>query len=316
MPTDTILLAMELSPQVLAEIRARIPAATTVAAAPRKLLEHAPLATALAAWGDLSPILPSLVAAAPQLTWVHCLGGDATDLGCAALRHPGRPRVTWRRGLGATLVAEHTLAALLALRGRVPLHIAQAARGEWRHAARTELAGPLGIAGCGPIGAAVARLGAAMGLAVTVLDHGPTASLPRQVAVLDEAGRRELLRQSQNLVVALPARAQGWLGRDEIQLLPPRAQVVNLAPPGVVDEAALGEALRSGALAGIALLGPRREPPPPMLDHPGTILSPIDLAHWPALQIPALRSFLRSMACLATGAHLPQGVTTFEPSSS
>lgn len=317
MPDDTILLAMELSSRRLADVRRRVSDADVIALAPEELLAHAPRATAIAAWGDLSPALGPLVAAAGRLTWVHCLGGEAGDLAAAAARHPARPRVTWRKGLGATLTAEHALAALLALAGRVPLAIAHTTRGEWRRRARVQLPGGLAVAGCGPIGAAVARLGAGVGLEVTVLDRGVIPSLPPGVAVLGAGDRERLLRRSHNLVVALPASARGWLGPDAIRRLPEGALVVVLSPPGIADEEALGQALRAGALGGVAVLGPRQHDPPPALaEHPGAVVSPVDLGQWPAVLPPALGSFLRCRASLRARSALPQGVVALDPSSS
>ncbi|HWK89707.1 MAG TPA: D-2-hydroxyacid dehydrogenase [Longimicrobium sp.] len=123
----------------------------------------------------------------------------------------------------------------------------------------------LGIVGLGGVGRAVARRAAALGMRVIATRRRGT-DAPEGVELLrgDDALER-LLARSDFLVLAVPqtGETQGLIGARELALLPRGATVVNVARGGVVDEDALVEALRSGALRGAGLDVFAREPLPP-----------------------------------------------------
>jgi phosphoglycerate dehydrogenase-like enzyme len=80
-----------------------------------------------------------------------------------------------------------------------------------------------------------------------------------------EGALDRLLSISDYLVVTVPrtAETEGMIGARELALLPGHAVVVNVSRGDVVDEGALAEALRSGALRGAGLDVFRQEPLPP-----------------------------------------------------
>jgi D-3-phosphoglycerate dehydrogenase len=76
--------------------------------------------------------------------------------------------------------------------------------------------------------------------------------------------------------VPLTRSTKGLIGRAALAKLKPTALLLNVARGGVVDEAAVAQALRDGTLAGAAIDVFEREPPTgsPLLDAPNTLLTP------------------------------------------
>jgi D-3-phosphoglycerate dehydrogenase len=176
--------------------------------------------------------------------------------------------------------AEHTLALLYALARRVPAADASLRRGEWQRAQfmGTELRGrKLGIVGLGRIGMAIADRARAMEMELLGSDpyvtedaaaqHGVRlATLPELLATADAV----------TLHVPLTHATRAMIGARELALMKPTAVLVNVARGGVVDEAALADALAGGRLAGAAIDVFEHEPPTdsPLLHAPNTVLTP------------------------------------------
>jgi phosphoglycerate dehydrogenase-like enzyme len=96
-----------------------------------------------------------------------------------------------------------------------------------------------------------------------------------------ERGERldELLAESDFVVLATPLTdlTHHLIGARELGLMRPSAYLVNMARGSVVDEAALIEALRAGAIAGAGLDVFEREPLPadsPLWDMPSVLITP------------------------------------------
>jgi lactate dehydrogenase-like 2-hydroxyacid dehydrogenase len=113
----------------------------------------------------------------------------------------------------------------------------------------------LGILGMGRIGQAVAHRAA--GFAMRVIYHNRT---PLDAA--DEAAcnarwvpRDELLREADFLVLLLPysPATHHLIGATELAAMKPTAHLINVARGGIVDDAALIDALRTGRIAGAGL---------------------------------------------------------------
>ncbi|MDP2954981.1 MAG: NAD(P)-dependent oxidoreductase [Longimicrobiales bacterium] len=156
-----------------------------------------------------------------------------------------------------TGTAEHAWALLLALVRRLPAAAAAARAGDWdrdRFRGR-ELAGKtLGVVGLGRLGSMVARYGAAFGMRVVAydpyLDPWPTGAAPERVPSLAALlGACDVV----SLHVPLNDETRGLLGSAALAAMKPGSVLVNTSRGGVVDEAALVEAVRSGQLAGAAL---------------------------------------------------------------
>ncbi|MDP9433331.1 MAG: phosphoglycerate dehydrogenase [Actinomycetota bacterium] len=150
--------------------------------------------------------------------------------------------------------AEHAVALLLACaRNVVPANVALK-NGEWKRSKYTgvELADKVvGVLGLGRIGMLVAQRLAAFG--VTLMAYDPyvqparAAQLGIRLVPMDE-----LLQQSDFITIHLPKTPEtlGLIGERELAQVKPGVRIINAARGGLVDEAALVEALRDGRVAG------------------------------------------------------------------
>jgi len=223
------------------------------------------------------PVTAAVMDAAPGLRIIARHGVGVDDVDIAEAQRRGIV-VTRAPGSNTQAVAEHTLALLLALTKDLPLLSAQVAAGAWRGAGTKvrDVAGlRLGLVGCGAIGQAVARLAAAFGISVAAYD--PAESDSPDVARLPTL--QALLARSDVLSLHLPLlpATRHLIGTAELAALPPGAIVLNTARGGLIDEAALHDAIEAGHLAGAGLDVFEDEPPPkdhPLRRHPRVICTP------------------------------------------
>ncbi|MEO7118695.1 MAG: phosphoglycerate dehydrogenase [Candidatus Limnocylindrales bacterium] len=176
--------------------------------------------------------------------------------------------------------AEHTLALLMALTRRVAAADASMRRGEWKRAQFTgrELRGKtLGIVGLGKIGMTIADRARAMEM--ELLGHDPYVT--EEVAAhhgVRLVSLADLLVRSDAVTVHVPLTrsTRGLIGAEELATMKPDALLINVARGGVIDEAALAEALTEGRLGGAAIDVFASEPPTdsPLLTAPNTVLTP------------------------------------------
>lgn len=180
-------------------------------------------------------------------------------------------------------VAAHTIALVLAAGRRLATLDRAVRAGRWSAAddapgAVRPSSTTMGIVGFGRIGSRTAAHAAALGFRVVVHDpHVPDATVAaagHRPAGLDATlGAADVL----SLHVPLTADTRHLLDRAALGRLPRGALVVNTCRGGLVDEAALADALRAGHVAGAALDVFETEPLPadsPLRDLPGVLLSP------------------------------------------
>lgn len=158
-------------------------------------------------------------------------------------------------------------------------------RGEWNRWSLTMFAGSdvhgatLGILGMGRIGQAIARRGA-LGFGMKVLYHNRSRLAPEVESSLNAryVDKATLLRESDHLVLVLPYSASSHhaIGAAELALMKPTATLTNIARGGIVDDAALAEALKAGRLAAAGLDVFEGEPQvhPALLEVPNVVLTP------------------------------------------
>ncbi|MHB9137904.1 MAG: D-2-hydroxyacid dehydrogenase [Victivallaceae bacterium] len=166
-------------------------------------------------------------------------------------------------------VAQAVFAHILNLTHNVAGHAASVAAGEWERSEHfcywktplIELRGlTLGILGFGRIGAAVAEIGRAFGMKVIVFTRTSDKAAGHAVELVDIA---ELFRRSDFLTLHCPLSSEtaGIVSSAHLYMMKPSAFLINTARGGLVDEAALAEALNSGRLAGAGLDVLSVEPP-------------------------------------------------------
>jgi D-3-phosphoglycerate dehydrogenase len=250
----------------------RSPAAVTTALADADLV--------LGDWTGALRIDAAALPAPCPLAFVQqpSVGVDSVDVDGLAAR--GIP-VANAAGANAVSVAEWCVGASYAVLRWLSWADAQTRAGGWpqlevAQRGGGEVAGRrVGVIGMGPIGRECAQRFVALGADVAYWSRSRHD---------DSGGARwmeldELLAHSQLLVVvvALAPATRGLLSADRLKQLPSGAYVVNAARGGVLDEAALLDAIRSGHLAGAALDVYATEPLPadsPLRSEDRILLSP------------------------------------------
>jgi len=113
----------------------------------------------------------------------------------------------------------------------------------------------LGIVGMGAIGQAVARRARAFGMTIAYTNRRAVAADIEVELQADRLDLDELLATSDVVSINCPysAETHHLIGPDQFELMRPSAHLVNTARGPIVDEVALVEALRSGAIAGAGL---------------------------------------------------------------
>ena len=210
---------------------------------------------------------------------IAATGSDIIDL--PACRARGIVVANIRDYSGAS-VPEHVFALMLAVRRNLRAYCADVDAGLWQQSTRfclldhpiRDLAGSrLGIVGYGALGRKVAQLGRAFGMQISVTSRSPVdgeARLP-----LDQ-----LLAQCDVISLHLPLSAQtrNMIGAAQLAAMKPGALLINTARAGLVDEAALAQALQQGRIsAGFDVLSeepPRADNPLLSLRRPNFVLTP------------------------------------------
>ena len=158
-------------------------------------------------------------------------------------------------------------------------------RGEWKKWSYDMFAGSdvhgstLGILGMGRIGQGIARRGA-LGFGMKVIYHNRSrldASIESELKAT-YVSKEELLKSADHLVLVLPysPAAHHAIGAAELKQMKPTATLVNLARGGIVDDAALAEALRNKTISAAGLDVFEGEPTvhPALLTVPNVVLTP------------------------------------------
>ena len=158
--------------------------------------------------------------------------------------------------------ADGGFALLMAAARRITEGEAYLRAGRWQRWSYDMLVGQdvhgstLGILGMGRIGQAIARRGA-LGFGMRVIYHNRT-RLPEgeEAAVRAQyVSKEELLRRADHVMVVLPMTpaTRHAIGATELALMKPTATLVNIGRGGVVDDAALAQALQQGCIAAAGL---------------------------------------------------------------
>ncbi|KIQ30535.1 2-hydroxyacid dehydrogenase [Variovorax paradoxus] len=219
---------------------------------------------------------------ARSLRWVHAHSSGADRPVYGELRARG-VEVTTSSGANAGVVVQTALAGVLMLARCFPQLLAAQREKTWAPLVGSglprDLAGQTAvIAGWGPIGQGLGALLSALGLRVIAV---------RSSAVADSVRFEDIhavLPRADWLLLACPLtdRTRGLVDAAALALMPPGARLVNVSRGEVVDEPALIDALRSGALSGAYLDVFAHEPLPaesPLWDMPNVIVTPHTAGH-------------------------------------
>ncbi|WP_180048390.1 MULTISPECIES: 2-hydroxyacid dehydrogenase [unclassified Acinetobacter] len=170
------------------------------------------------------------------------------------------------QGYGTAAVAQHTLMLMLNLATSFVRYHQAVQQGQWQRSSQfclldypiVELAGKtLGIVGYGELGQAVAKLAEAFGIQVKI------AALANRLQSASRVPFAELLPQVDFLSLHCPLTedTRDLIGPAEFAAMKHSAFLINCARGGIVNEAALAEALQSGQIAGAAMDVLSVEPP-------------------------------------------------------
>jgi phosphoglycerate dehydrogenase-like enzyme len=214
------------------------------------------------------------LASAGRLKLIQLMSVGYDSFNIEGARKAGVP-VAVNGGANAISVAEHTLMFTLALLKRLRVLDANVRAGAWRGGAMGSLrvheiwSQTIGVVGMGRIGQEVARRLRPFEPG-QILYFDPVRLSAERERALGVAYRPldDLLRAADvvTLHVPLSDRTRHLIDARALGLMQPSAVLINPARGGLIDEAALAEALRAGRLAGAGLDVFSEEPAPP--DHP------------------------------------------------
>jgi D-3-phosphoglycerate dehydrogenase len=245
---------------------------------PHDLLAAVPGAQALIV-RSATRVTDEVLAAGPELVVVGRagIGLDNVDVEAATRRGVMVVNAPQSNILSA---AEHALALLLAQARNIPQAHAALVAGRWERSAweGVELHGKtLGVVGLGRIGALVAQRALAFGMRLCAFDPYVAPERARQMGV-ELMSLDELMAESDFVTVHLPKTPEtaGLIDADVLAKAKPGIRIVNAARGGIVDEAALADALRSGQVGGAALDVFSSEPctKSPLFEFPNVVVTP------------------------------------------
>lgn len=218
----------------------------------------------------------ALLDAAPRLRVIGRLGVGLDNIDVKACEERGIAVIP-ATGANAGAVAEYVIGTAMALLRLAYTRSEETAAGQWPRTALSngrEIGGKtLGLIGFGGIGQLTARMAQALGM--HVIAHDPMMA----VGSVGFATLEQLLASADvvSLHVPLTADTRNLIDRAALASMKQGAVLINTSRGGIVDEAALGEALRSGHLGGAAIDVFAQEPLAaggPLQGAPNTILTP------------------------------------------
>ena len=234
------------------------------------------------------PLRADAIAQLPDLKLVAIAATGTDNVDLAACRERGIA-VCNIRDYSLVSVPEHTFALMLAVRRNLMAYARDVAAGRWQESTRFclldhpigDLAGSrLGIVGYGALGRRVAEIGRAFGMEIVISSRSPVSAKRDQWRPM-QLPLSSLLMTSDVVSLHLPLtpETRHMIGAAELARMKKSAILINTARGGLVDEAALADALTKGVIAGAGFDVLSKEPPVPdnpllKLDLPNFILTP------------------------------------------
>jgi glycerate dehydrogenase len=207
-----------------------------------------------------------IIASLPDLQMVAIAATGYNNVDLEACRARGIV-VSNVRGYARETVPEHVLALMLALSRQLAPYHQSVAAGRWQKSEQfcyfdypiRDLAGQtLGILGSGTLGQGVARLAEAFGMRVIRGEHKGAATLRDGYVTF-----AQLIRDADVISLHCPLNdaTRHLIGAAELAAMKPTALLINTARGGLVDEAALADALRARRIGGAGFDVLTEEPP-------------------------------------------------------
>jgi len=211
----------------------------------------------------VDPLDREVLTAAPRLKAIskYGVGTDNIDMNCAAERGI---TVSLARGSNTEAVADYAFALMMAVARKVAAIDRACREGIWKAEPTIDIYGKtLGLLGLGAIGRAVARRASGFGMKVMAYDlfRDEAAAAALGIAYVDSLDTLLCEADFISLHVPLDENTAGIVGGAQFERMKPTAVLVNTARGGLIDEAALLEALRTGRIWGAGIDVFEQEPP-------------------------------------------------------
>lgn len=231
-----------------------------------------------------TPITADVLKACPQLTYIGVLATGYNVVDLAAAREQGIT-VTNIPSYSTNAVAQATFALLLEVTNQVGHHNRSVHQGDWQtskdfsywQTPLMELAGKtIGLIGYGAIAQAVATIAHAFQLKVIYFNHRPK---PAQADWAKQVSLAELYQEADIISLHVPQfpETEKMIDRTALAQMKSSAILINTARGGLIDEAAVAEALKTGQIAALAADVVSKEPiaaDNPLLQTPNCYLTP------------------------------------------
>lgn len=261
-------------------------------------------------------------AMAPQLRWIHAHSAGVDHLIDQPIINAENVLLTTASGIHATNIAEYVFMMMLAFGHHLPQMIAHQAEAGWPTEKKYSAYMPLelrgstiGIVGYGSLGREIARLANAFGMEVLASKRDVRQPADPEGYLLPGTGDPEgvyfhrlyppealatMVRDCNFVVLCVPLTesTRGMVNADIFAAMQPTAYLINVSRGGVVDEAALLDALQEDQIAGAAMDVFEAEPLPadsPLWKLPTMIISPHVAGNTASYNEKAARLFIENL---------------------
>jgi glycerate dehydrogenase len=218
-----------------------------------------------------------LLATAKKLKYIGLTATGTDNIDIETARKNGIA-VANIRGYCTGSVVEHVFGVLLMLTHSLAGFRESVRAGDWQasgdpflltHPVRELSAMTMGIVGFGALGQGVARIGKAFGMSIIISARPDGSNVGDDRVAFDE-----VLKQADVISLHCPLNdeTRNLFGAGQFELMKKSAVLINTARGGLVDSAALADALRNGDIAAAAVDVLPKEPPTdgdPLLDYEG-----------------------------------------------
>jgi D-3-phosphoglycerate dehydrogenase len=253
------------------------------------------------------------IAAAPKLKVIARAGVGLDNVDIKASTNAGVMVVNAPTS-NVISAAELAIAQLMALSRHIPDANASLKAGQWKRSKYTGVElyeKTIGIIGLGRIGTLVAQRLAGFGVTLIGYDPYVTQARAEQIGV-ELVDMDQMMKRADYITIHIPKTPEttGMISTEQFKIAKPNLRIVNCSRGGIIDEAALYEALVSGQIAGAGLDVFVNEPPKdsPLLTLENILVTPHLGASTDEAQEKAGISVARSVRLALAGDLVPDAV--------